>query len=460
MQDPESTARGTTDSAAPAPPVARPLGPIDSSERIHALDVLRGFAIFGIFMVNIGFFSMPLLRGVDRTFMADLPPIDQAASALVRALFEFKFVSLFSLLFGMGMVVQMRRAAARGRRFGPLFLRRTFVLMALGLAHALLLWYGDILFIYSIVALIAFTLRRVSPRGLLIIGVIGVLLATVMSGGFTSLAVIFDEEVEAVDEPPPDAIETPEVAAEEAVCPDGDDRWERFTTALEEDEGDGKRLMEAEIIAYAEGPMLATLVFRAIEYGIVLFAMTISGFGFRILAMFLIGAALMKLDFFAPERRRWHWWFALLGLGIGLPGELALVWTYHVHDYTVGWAEVLVETTHGLSSLALCLGYIGAITLLAGSPALRRVTGVLACVGRLALSNYLLQTLVATTLMYWWGLGWFDTVPPSRQLGLVVIIYAIQLVLSVLWLRVFRIGPFEWLWRSLTYGRVQPWTSR
>ena len=166
------------------PVIGPPMEPVRELERIHALDVLRGFAIFGIFMVNIAFFSMPFAELIDPSLLADASAGDQISHAIVRSLFEYKFVSLFSMLFGIGLIVQMQRAEKRNRSFVGLYLRRIFILMALGLAHGLLLWYGDILFIYSIVALVAMWCRSLSSRVMLALCAGALAMSVLASAGF------------------------------------------------------------------------------------------------------------------------------------------------------------------------------------------------------------------------------------------------------------------------------------
>ncbi|MEE8153412.1 MAG: DUF418 domain-containing protein [Phycisphaerales bacterium] len=451
--------------------IGPPMEPVQEPERIHALDVLRGFAIFGIFMVNIAFFSMPLAKLIDPSLLADATASDQVAHAIVRSLFEYKFVSLFSMLFGMGLIVQMQRAKKRNRPFVGLYLRRTFILMALGLAHALLLWYGDILFIYSIVALLALWCRRLSPRVTLALCAGALAMSVLLSAGFTLLGVVFGPGAnQATQVQSSEPIQTSEssnddvenIAAEEtvdqALQAESDDPWARYKTVLNENNwqpGD-PAWIELDLMAYKEGPMMITLVQRAMTFLIMLVLIVIIGFGFRVVGMFLLGMALMKLNFFSAERRRWHWAFCILGLTIGLAGELFMVWSYHRSNYQLGWIQGGAEIFHHISSFALCLGYVGTITLIVRSGLLKWLTYAFSCVGRTALTNYLLQTIVATYIMYWWGLGLFNDVSRPQQLAMVVGIYAAQLVLSVLYLRVFSIGPFEWLWRSLTYLKLQP----
>ncbi|MHC4415790.1 MAG: DUF418 domain-containing protein [Planctomycetota bacterium] len=468
------------------PPAPGPLGPVTEPERIAALDVLRGFAIFGIFMVNMQFFAMPLMDLLVPAPAGDVAAAERVSWSVVKAFFEYKFISIFSLLFGMGMVVQMRRAEARGRPFAPLYLRRTFVLMGLGLAHGLLLWYGDILFMYSWAALLLFALRRLQARLLLVLALAAVLLAVGIVGCFGAMGVISqqwqtvpapaaaekgapegsEEPDAAMTDPQPGEVddEVAPVESEDQLAPAedeaaADDRpWSRLTRAMQraaaEPESDAWR--EIEVIAYKEGPWLGALLVRSITFGIILLMVTFGGFGFRIVGMFFLGAALMKLDFFAQKRRRWHWVLCLGGLPLGVSGELLTVWLLFSAGETFGWRMALSDPIHQLASLALCLGYVGAITLVVSGGLLRPFSIAMAAVGRMALSNYLLQTVVATFLMYGWGLGWFGDVSRPRQIALVCVIFGGQILASLLWLRVFSIGPFEWLWRSLTYLRMQP----
>lgn len=453
------------------PVIGPPMEPVREPERIHSLDVLRGFAIFGIFMVNIAFFSMPLAKLMDPSLLADATAGDQIAHAVMRSLFEYKFVSLFSMLFGIGLIVQMQRAEKRNRPFVGLYLRRTFILMALGLAHAFLLWYGDILFIYSLVALVAMWCRRLSPRVTLALCAGALALSVLAIAGFTVIGVVFGPRVTEATQvqasEPNQAIESSdddvenivaEVSIDQALQAELDDPWARYQTVLEQNRwqpGD-PAWIELDVMAYKEGPMMITLVQRAMTFLIILVMIVVIGFGFRVVGMFLLGMALMKLNFFSAERRRWHWAFCILGLTIGLAGEFFLVWSYHHSNYQVGWIQGGAEIFHHISSFALCLGYVGTITLIVRSGLLKWLTYAFSCVGRTALTNYLLQTIVATYIMYWWGLGLFNDVSRPQQLAIVVGIYAAQLALSVLYLRMFSIGPFEWLWRSLTYLKLQP----
>ena len=474
----EETAHEVAADTPPAePPVEEtqvpgpPMEPVREPERIHTLDVLRGFAIFGIFMVNIAFFSMPIATVLDPSSLANETSSDQFWHAVMRALFEIKFITLFSILFGVGLVVQMQRAEQRGRPFVGLYLRRTFVLMVLGLIHALGLWYGDILFVYSLVAIAALLLRKLQPRLLFLLGGGFFVVSVIAIAGLLTLGVLFNqpgddgESQQTIDVAEQTQLSEDSAATSETIEPveasdliepeDQRDRFKSLITPTTFQPGNADWI-EMDLIAYKEGPMSITLVARAITFLTMLAFLTISFFGFRILATFLFGMAMMKLGFFDRKRKTWHIAVLVLGLVVGLPGEVFVVWTYHHSDYNIGWLQAGAEVFHTMSSICLTFGYIGALTLLVHAGALRWLTYALSCVGRTALSNYLLQTIVTTYIMYWWGLGLFGEVNRPQQYAIVVTVYCCQLVLSVLYLRVFRIGPFEWLWRSLTYLKLQP----
>ncbi len=215
----------------------------------------------------------------------------------------------------------------------------------------------------------------------------------------------------------------------------------------------------AETQAYAEGPFTDAFAFRAFTFT---FAILMAGFGYgwRVLATFLIGAAFMKLGFFTPEARRWHRRLFIFGLAIGVPCELANAWlTYLAAGENIGLA-LFGATLHEPGSLLMCVGLVGAAGLIVNSGVIPRLVQSISAVGRLALSNYLMQTVVTTGLMYSWGLGYFGAIPRPWQIVLVLGIYALQIPLSVLWLRFFTIGPMEWIWRSLTYNSRQPMRRR
>lgn len=432
----------------------RELVPVRESERIRALDVLRGFALFGIFMVNLPFFALPLMQVLQDPGLADAPVGEQLAWAFVRTFFQYKFVSLFSLLFGIGFAVQLVRARARhasDRAFLGRYALRLGVLLAFGLIHGLLLWYGDILTFYAVLGVSLIIFGFLSARALIGLSAGALVVAIVLGVGCGSMQFIAEgfmgEEYE-------QRLAEAEVVAASEDAPRGHDAMQQAQY-----EPINPIWMNAETIAYRHGPFSDAFLFRSASFGFSIF-FAMFGFGWHVLAMFLLGAALMKLDFFASHRQTWHRNLAMIALPVGLALEALVSLQAWFSGFDPSWMSLVMHLVTEIGSVSLCLGYVGLICLAVSGGWLRPLAAGLAAVGRMSLTNYLLQTAIATSLMYWWGLGWFGQVNRVQMIGLAVVIFIGQIVFSVLWLRVFQTGPLEWLWRTVTYMRPQPLVRR
>ena len=434
-----------------------PLGPVGESERILSLDVLRGFAIFGILCMNIQWFAMTQFDAIYGPEESDW--LDTVCDLAVLTFVNLKFVTLFSLMFGMGLVLQMGRAKKAGRPFAWTYTRRLLVLAGFGLVHAFGLWWGDILFMYSMVGFVLLLLGRL--RAGVLVAIAGVCMLLMMTCIGAPVAIYALSEHSQNDGAEVDEYAPPDDGWEYDVEPDAagstdDPRW---LVALRESMGDISypSWSEAEQIAYGEGPMTATLAVRAVTFlRDILVKCLLGGFFWHVTALFLLGAALMKWGVFSPRRRRVQVKLCIIGIGLGLPLEVLYVWLDWYSDFNLLWLWYGIRVVHDFAAILLALGYAGGICLLVSSGIARRVTDAVACVGRLALTNYIGQSVIATAIFYWWGLGLFGEVSRAGQLGLVLAICLAQVVMSVIWLRWFRFGPLEWLWRSLTYGRRQP----
>jgi uncharacterized protein len=419
---------------------APPLDAVKKPERITAMDAARGLAILGIFFVNIEAFATP--------FGAFVEWLPDTSSLLALVSYYFvqvfcvgKFYPLFSMLFGMGLVLQRERARSSGRPFVPLYLRRLAVLMLIGLAHGLLLWWGDILFLYSLCGLVLLVLSAAGARTLLIIAIVFAVLAAVFGLGCGTVGALFEQPVEAA------------APAEDAADPSPP--FQRLIEGFQTGAITAPQSplwMEVETEAYREGPWLQAFLFRAMTWAFVV-VFSIFGLGWTIVAMFFLGAALMKYGVFDPSRRRLLRLFVGLGLA-ALP--LAILGAAAPQWFSRGPALIVRSFVQPVAGPLMALGYLGAITLLVDRARNGPLLGSLSSVGRTALTNYLLQTVLATFLMYHWGLGLFGTLTRPERVGLVVAIYVVQLVLSTLWLRRMRMGPVEWLWRAATYLRRPP----
>ena len=373
------------------------------AQRLISMDAMRGCAIFGIFMVNIQFMAMPFEWAADPHY-SEGP--DVWAWAATRTLFEQNFVAIFSMLFGAGLILQMNSAESKGVSFAPLYLRRLAVLMLMGLLHGTLLFEGDILLLYSAVGLVLFLCRKLKANKLLIIGCIPLFIAVL--GAFLL---------------------------------DGIDMQSSDEEAQEQ------------LRVHTDGTIAELLAQRSIGFA---FWMIFSSlwFNWRVLSMLFLGAALMKLGFFEERRAGWHKRAALLGLSFGLGLEALTTWA--AWSDLSGLLSGLTASLHELSSLGLALGYMGVIALLVHPGSLERLIKAVSAVGRLSLSNYILQSVVANLLFTFIGLAWFGERTRWELMGIVCTIYAAQLGLSVLWLRSFRMGPLEWAWRAVTYLRLEP----
>lgn len=408
-------------------------GAAPATDRIGGLDAARGFALFGILVVNVEFFFLPL---------ADALGVGQPAATLERAvwwlqkvLFEGKFYPLFSLLFGIGMVLQRSSLTARGLSFTPIYLRRVVVLAAIGLVHAFLLWHGDILFFYSAAALLLMLAVGLGPRVLLGLGLVTWVLAL-------SIGVVL-------------AVFQPRVPLE-PIGPIGHAPAGSTISVAElmtsEDVLDPQSLQfrAVETAAYRDGPWTSALAVRSLTFTLISASMLFGG-GFHLLAMFFLGAAMAEAGMLTATGRSWWPRLLLIGFGVGLPMGVASIVAFAGVDGAIGamiWQGLLL-----IGGPFLAVGYLAFWMIAWHRGWLSRCTRWLASAGRLALTHYLLQTVVCTFLAYHWGLGWFGQLDRPERVGVGLSLFAVQLVASVIWLEFYRFGPVEWVWRRLTYGR-------
>jgi len=398
--------------------------PASISERIPVVDALRGFALLGILLVNLLFFSGP----ADLVFGQSLSKVASPWTYLGLLTFlQGKFYGIFSFLFGLGFAVQMDRFEARGEHPGRRFRRRLLVLLGFGLLHGLLVWMGDILAMYALIGLLLPAFRRCRPRTLLIWAgclLLGQALVFLAVSGITAMAF--------------------------ATAP------EQMAKAMDQQAQASALKATRSLAAYGSGPYGQLFHFRARElafnYGATLAVAP------HILAMFLLGlwtwrqglaqGLAQDLERQRPFLRKVLGW----GLGLGLPGSLAYAFLFSHGLSGSGLPKAMLGfSIYFVASPALSLGYMAAFALLFMGPG-RRVLALLPEMGRMSLTHYLGQSLVMTTVFYFYGLGLFGKVALPWALLMGLGLWILQVLLSRVWLVRHAQGPMESLWRRLTYG--------
>ncbi len=403
---------------------AAPIGPVSARERIESLDILRGWAVFGI-----------ILADVDILFKIT-PGTDHVLNELHKLFVVDKFWPLFSFLFGLGFAMQITRAESRGHEFLPLYRRRLLALLLFGLANALLLlhvWRGEILHRYALCGFLLLLFRKCSPRTLLLAAALCLLIPRVYDAGLDGYRRLRLSNPHTVEQ----AVR--EEGQRQAESKAWDSQFERVRR---------------------QGDYFAGMKLRAewltVNYSSLRFYLHQLEFPF---ALFLVGLYAGRRQIFdnLPVNltlvRRVMWW----GLGFGVAGQV--VWVVSEKLPNPAWPYFTRQAGSVLepfADTALSFFYATAVVLLAQHTGWRKLLAPLAAPGRMALTNYLLQSVALAILCPRYALGLFEQVRPAQAWGIAVGIFGLQLLISLWWLGRFRFGPVEWLWRALTYAKLQP----
>jgi len=420
--------------------------PVPAAERLIALDTLRGFAVMGILVMNVYAFAMPLAAYNNPTIMGGTDALNMGTWFLTHVLFDQKFMSIFAMLYGAGIIMMMNRAEVRGSAFTPIFYRRSAWLIVIGLLHAYFIWFGDILFHYGLMGMIVFLFRRAAPRTLITIAC--VLLPVTLLINFGSS--FYMEEMQA------QVAEIERLQADGTVLDDEQqqklEQWQEIRVVFSPSEED----IAADVAAY-RGTYIDALTQRAPFVALMQVSSILAVVIWRVGALMLLGMALMKLDVLSGERStRFYKSLTLVGYGVGLPLAITSAVLLEANEFDPLFVARYGGIPNYFGSVLVALGHIGVVMLVLKSGALKGLSDRFAAVGRMALSNYLAHSLVMTSLFYGYGLGLYAEVPRFPQQGFVLALIGLQLLVSAWWLERFRFGPAEWLWRSLTYLQRQP----
>ncbi|QRK12721.1 DUF418 domain-containing protein [Archangium violaceum] len=418
----------------PAPPSeARP---IDASERLDLLDVLRGFALCGVFVSNVfGWFSgrAYMQRAQLEAAMASASWLDTAAVYVSGTLVSGKFITLFSFLFGLGFSVQMIRAEARGAAIAPLYMRRLCVMFLIGAAHLFGLWLGDILTTYAVLGFALLLFRKRADKTLLIWAAVLIFAMPLVTNVLMKVVPMLVNGGGA------------EGAAEAAKA------------AMERSNQARAQTLEA----FTHGTYFEVVRANA-RYYLGHFIQGMLPVLFALLGRFLLGfmAGRRRLFHDAPQhlgffRKLLEWSLVLGAIGSAAGLVLQYMMRQKMIDPQAQWL-VLMTPVRQLNEVGLAAVYVSGLVLLFQRETWRRLLLVLAPVGRMALTNYLGETVISLFVYYGFGLGLMGKLGPTASIGLTLAIFCVQVAFSHWWLARFRFGPAEWVWRSLTYGKAQP----
>ena len=391
-----------------------PLAPVSAAERYEFLDVLRGAALLGIVTANTYLYSL-YWRLSDAAKTA-LPTwvTDGPVEFIELWLVEFKFYTLFSLLFGVGFSILLSRASAKGIGFRRFFLRRATFLFLIGGAHAVFVWQHDILGAYALCGTLLLPFISARPRTILAVA-IAALLAPIILHPLGGVPVGWLTDAQ---------------------------------TALYERFGFTK---ETALLTYTQGGVAEIVRLNFTNWFAQVSGLISSGFIFRVYGLFLLGFLFGRQEIYRqlPQHRALIKRIALWGLSLGL----LLNFFYARVLETRTWADVLLGS---FAVLPLSLAYAALLYLIWLGPAGPRRLYYFAPVGRMALTNYIGQSVICTLIFYNTGLGLAGTVGPTIYIPMGFGVYAIQVAASGWWLARFRFGPLEWLWRMATYGKWIP----
>ncbi len=394
--------------------------PVQPAERISEIDIVRGIALFGILMVNMAFFKTPVM--MDRMPSVYAPGLDQASAWLIQLLFTGKFYAIFSFLFGLGFYIFMERTLDKGLELVPLYRRRLLVLLVIGAVHLFLIWSGDILFTYALTGFILLAFRSKNEQQVKR-WIMGLFIATLVLQGLFGFVLGFGEVM----------------------------AGEQYNQMMDE-------MISVAVAVYSTGSYSELLSYRLINevpYIIVSLFVWIPA----VLAFFLCGLYAGRRGIFKDLKGNRPLFVKICA--VGFPVGALFLFLYILFEtaiWPVGTAakSALLMMTNYLASLFIFPAYVSLILLSLQTDRCRRILAPIAAAGRMALTNYLTQTLILVTLFYGFGFGLFYQVSLAQGVLMTIALYLIQVCWSNLWFKKFKYGPLEWLWRGLTYKKFEP----
>ncbi|MGD7044764.1 DUF418 domain-containing protein [Jeotgalibacillus proteolyticus] len=397
---------------------------ISMRDRIHSLDMIRGFALFGILIANMIAFKTPIFNNMSSLVEGESLPeggLNGALTILTALLVDGKFYPMFSMLFGLGFYIFYTRLMQRNLPAAKLFMRRLVFLLVLGIVHLVFIWSGDILHTYAITGFLLPLFVHRSPK---VIKIWGIALLIAGSLFFTLLLIGSGWSMEYTIAEGFETIES--LKAEELAA----------------------------VSVMATGSYGEILSFRFFNEVLFIFFQVLLLVP-TILPLFLIGLYFGKTGMFKDIEGNIKRWKKILwlGLGIGAPlVGLSVAVQYNVFDWPAYLTSPLAEGLNMLGGPLLMLFYVALVVLATRKASVEKMLMPFAAVGRMALTNYLMQSIIAVIIFNGYGFGLFGQVSKTQGVGIAIVIYAVQVVLSYLILKKFNQGPLEFIWRKWTYA--------
>jgi len=385
------------------------------NNRIHSLDLIRGFAVLGILIMNITNFSHVNVAYMNPTIGAGLEGYNQYFHAFNYIFADTRFMSIFSILFGAGVVLFTNNAVSKGKKAGVLHFKRMFWLLLFGIVHAYLIWEGDILVTYAICGCLIFLLRKKTIRALLIISII-LFIVPLTFNLMTNYGLTMDEleSTFAFFHPSSEQINTE--------------------------------------IKIMQGSFLEQMPIRlenAIEFQT--FVFLIETF-WRTTSLMLLGMILYRKGVLSADKSiSYYNKMMLIGFGIGLIVSLMGLNQSYDSEWSGTYVMSIGANYKIVSGLFMAIGYIGLVIWCFKKGIFKKLQNRLQATGRMAFTNYIGMSIICTLIFNGHGLGFYGTLDRLQQFLIVVAIWVLILIVSPLVLKKYRFGPLERLWRKLTY---------
>ncbi len=401
-------------------------------KRIVAIDVLRGFALLGILLMNMASFAMPTMAYFNPTVYGGDDMWNRLVFSLSHIFADQKMMALFSMLFGASVMLVTENMEKRGQSPFWFHYIRNFWLLMIGLVHAILIWDGDILVIYALASFVLYWLRKLSPKWQLALGLIIFFVPSLVSLGVNAVL---------------PHLEPADLQYLESYWQPGETA---VTTEIQLYQG-----AYADQVAYRWGTNAASVPYTAGQ-GLLELSLLIEFFS-RALGMMLIGMAFYSWGILTAKRREaFYINMALIGFAIGLPLASISLFQYTAHQWGAFYSLFNGRIPNHIATPFIASGYIALVMLWSRSNHFARLRDKLAAVGRMALTNYIGQSLIGTFIFYGFGLGLFGTLNRVQQLLILLVIWVCQIYFSAWWLSRFQYGPLEWVWRMVSHRRWQP----